>query len=176
MSRIANNPVSLPSGVEVKLDGQRISIKGGKGTLEMDVHADVEVQQADNELTFAARSKSKQARALSGTTRALVNNMVRGVTMDLKARCSSGRGLSRSGTGQEAQPAAGFLPPGRVSTPGGCDAETPEPDGDRAFRDGQAAGGPGVRGDPRVPATRALQRQGCALSDERVRRKEAKKK
>ena len=77
MSRIANSPVVVPAGVEVKLNGQEISVKGAKGTLEKVFHADVEVLQKDDTLTFAPRGSSKQARALSGTTRALVNNMVK---------------------------------------------------------------------------------------------------
>jgi large subunit ribosomal protein L6 len=59
MSRVANNPVSLPSGVEVKLDGQALAVKGGKGSLELAVHSLVEVQLGDGVLTFAARNSSK---------------------------------------------------------------------------------------------------------------------
>ena len=80
MSRVAKSPVALPSGVTVTLNGQALNVKGAKGALDLDVHAEVEVNQADNELTFAARNDSKFAVAMSGTTRALVNNMVVGVS------------------------------------------------------------------------------------------------
>ena len=78
MSRIANKPVSLPSGVEVKLDGRDLSVKGSKGTLELTLTDGVEVKLEDNVVKFSA--SNKEAVAMSGTTRALVNNMVVGVT------------------------------------------------------------------------------------------------
>ena len=78
MSRIANSPVNVPSGVEVKLDGQDLSVKGSKGALQMTIHSGVEVTQEDNTLTFAAKDSGSVA--MSGTTRALVNNMVVGVS------------------------------------------------------------------------------------------------
>ena len=80
MSRVANNPVNLPSGVEITQSGQTLSIKGSKGSLSMDVHPAVEVKQEEGTLHFAALNSSKESRAMSGTTRALVNNMVVGVS------------------------------------------------------------------------------------------------
>ena len=177
MSRIANNPVALPSGVEVKLDGQRVSVKGGKGTMEMDVHADVEVQQADNELTFAARNQSKKARALSGTTRALINNMVVGVTSGFERRLQLlGVGYRAQAQGKKLNLQLGFSHPVEYQLPDGITAETPSqreivvsgldnqlggqvPAESRAFRPPEPYKGKGVR-----------------YADERVRRKEAKKK
>ena len=80
MSRVAKSPVEVPAAVSVSLTGQNLSIKGGKGTLALQVHASVEVKHEGNVLTFAPRDGAKQSDALAGTTRALVNNMVRGVT------------------------------------------------------------------------------------------------
>ncbi len=60
MSRVAKNPVKLPSGVEVKLAGQQLSVKGAKGTLELNVHSSVEVIQEAGELRFAARNGDQQ--------------------------------------------------------------------------------------------------------------------
>ena len=80
MSRVAKNPVKLPAGVEIKLAGQQLSVKGAKGALELNVHSSVEVIQEGSELRFAARNGDQQNRAMAGTTRALVNNMVIGVT------------------------------------------------------------------------------------------------
>ena len=80
MSRIAKNPVTLPAGVTATLHEQALNVQGAKGTLELDIHADVEVSQLDSQLTFAARNDGKFAVAMSGTTRALVNNMVIGVS------------------------------------------------------------------------------------------------
>ena len=78
MSRVANSPVELPSGVEVKLADGQLEVKGGKGTLSMEVNPAVEITQDGSVLTFAAKNGSKFSRAMSGTTRALVNNMVVG--------------------------------------------------------------------------------------------------
>ena len=79
MSRVAKSPVALPSGVTVTINGRDLTVKGGKGSMDLVIHNDVEVDQADNVLTFGARNNSKLAIAMSGTTRALVNNMVSGV-------------------------------------------------------------------------------------------------
>ena len=84
MSRIAKSPVVVPAGVEVKIDGQSISVKGKNGQLSLDVHPSVAVAQEEAELKFSAREESKLSRALSGTTRSLVNNMVVGVTEGFK--------------------------------------------------------------------------------------------
>lgn len=177
MSRIANNPVTLPSGVEVKIDGQHITIKGGKGSLDMNVHADVEVRQEDDALKFAARNAGKQAAALSGTTRALVNNMVTGVTSGFERRLQlQGVGYRAQAQGKKINLQLGFSHPVEYVLPDGVSAETPSQteiivsgmDNQqvgqvsaeiRAFRPPEPYKGKGVR-----------------YVGERVRRKEAKKK
>ena len=80
MSRVANNPVVLPSFVEVKLTEQEILVKGGKGSLTLEINPAVEVTQDEGALKFAAKNSTKFSKAMSGTTRALVNNMVTGVS------------------------------------------------------------------------------------------------
>ena len=97
MSRVANNPVELPKGVEVSLVGSEISVKGAKGTLAMSVNSSVEIKQGDNVLTFAAVSQDTFARAMSGTTRALVSNMVTGVSQGFEKK------LDLVGVGYRAQ-------------------------------------------------------------------------
>ncbi|MCE1727170.1 50S ribosomal protein L6, partial [Enterobacter hormaechei] len=79
MSRVAKAPVVIPAGVEVKLDGQVISIKGKNGELSRTIHNAVEVNHADNQLTFAPREGFADAWAQAGTTRSLLNAMVIGV-------------------------------------------------------------------------------------------------
>ena len=177
MSRIANNPVELPSGVEIKIDGQHISVKGSKGAMEMDVHADVEVKQEDSVLTFAAKGGSKQAKALSGTMRALVNNMVVGVSSGFERRLQlQGVGYRAQAQGKKLNLQLGFSHPVEYDLPEGVTAETPSQteivisgmDSQkvgqvsaeiRAFRPPEPYKGKGVR-----------------YAEERVRRKEAKKK
>jgi len=114
MSRVANSPVELPKGVEVTLGGSEISIKGSKGTLAMPINAQVEIKQEDNVLTFAARTGDTSARAMSGTTRALVYNMVTGVSTGFEKKTrASWRRLQSAGSGIKDQ----FDP--RIFSPGG---------------------------------------------------------
>jgi large subunit ribosomal protein L6 len=80
MSRIGKNPVTVPSGVEVQLSGRTLSAKGALGMLQMAVSDEVTASIADGMVTIAPNSETKYARAMWGTTRALVNNMVTGVS------------------------------------------------------------------------------------------------
>ncbi len=80
MSRIGRHPISIPSGVEVRLDGQRVSVKGPKGQLEMNVHPAMKVEIEGNTLRVIRPDDEKENRSLHGLTRSLINNMVLGVT------------------------------------------------------------------------------------------------
>jgi len=80
MSRIGKNPVAVPNGVEVELSGRTLSAKGALGTLRLVVSNEVTATIADGMVTIAPTSDAKHARAMWGTTRALVNNMVTGVS------------------------------------------------------------------------------------------------
>ena len=79
MSRIGKNPVEIPKGVTVALAGRTITAKGKLGELKLDLSDDVDAAVADDKITVTPRSQSKQSRTMWGTTRALLNNMVRGV-------------------------------------------------------------------------------------------------
>jgi large subunit ribosomal protein L6 len=79
MSRVGKHPVAIPSGVEVQMSGQTLSAKGGLGTLRLVVSNEVTAAIADGAVTIAPKNDTKRARAMWGTTRALVNNMVNGV-------------------------------------------------------------------------------------------------
>src|SRR5579863_170863 len=80
MSRVGKHPVAIPSGVEVRLDGDRLTAKGRLGTLQLAVNSEVTAAVADRQVTITPKSESQRARALWGATRALVNNMVLGVS------------------------------------------------------------------------------------------------
>ncbi len=80
MSRIGRKPIAVPSGVDVKIDGNHIAVKGPKGTLEREIHKDMAVSLENNEIIVTRPSDNKNHRALHGLTRSLVNNMVIGVT------------------------------------------------------------------------------------------------
>ncbi|SNS19339.1 50S ribosomal protein L6 [Actinomadura mexicana] len=80
MSRIGRLPISLPSGVEVKLDGREVTVKGPKGTLSHTVVEPIEVKQEDGQLVVSRPNDVNKVRGLHGLTRTLINNMVVGVT------------------------------------------------------------------------------------------------
>jgi large subunit ribosomal protein L6 len=80
MSRIGKNPVPIPAGVQAVLADQVLNISGGKGKLSLPISAEVTATIADGSITIAPKDDSKRARAMWGTTRALVNNMVTGVS------------------------------------------------------------------------------------------------
>lgn len=177
MSRIAKAPVAIPSGVTVNLDAKSISVKGGKGQLEMALHQDVEVKNEDNSLVFAPRGGSKQANAMAGTTRALVNNMVIGVTEGFEKKLElQGVGYRAAAKGSVLNLTLGFSHPVDYELPEGVSAEVAGQTSVvlksadkqklgqaaaeiRAFRPPEPYKGKGVR-----------------YADEYVRRKEAKKK
>jgi len=126
MSRIANAPVSLPSGVDVTLSGQLIKVKGSKGELEWNVHELVSVAQEEAELKIAANQKNKQAVALAGTTRALINNMVTGVSAGFEKKLTIiGVGYRAQAQGQKLNLTLGFSHPVVYEVPEGIKVETP---------------------------------------------------
>ncbi len=86
MSRIAKYPVALPNGVEASISADQIVVKGPLGTLHQALDGSVRVAQEDGQLTFAVANGSRQAHAMSGTVRALVNNMVTGVSAGFERR------------------------------------------------------------------------------------------
>ena len=86
MSRIAKYPVELPKGVEATISAGQIVVKGPLGTLTQELTGDVQIRQEDNQLTFAVANDSRQAKAMSGTLRSLVNNMVTGVSKGFERR------------------------------------------------------------------------------------------
>ena len=81
MSRIGNKPITVPAGVEVKLDGQKITVKGPKGTLEREIHPNMNVTLDNNVITVKRIDDEPANRSLHGLTRTLINNMKFGVNM-----------------------------------------------------------------------------------------------
>lgn len=177
MSRVANSPVELPSGVDVALNGQKITVKGSNGTLELDIHSRVEITQEDNVLSFSARDGAKTSLAQAGTARALVNNMVTGVSKGFERKLHlQGVGYRAKASGSSINLTLGFSHPVDYAVPTGVKAETPSQTeivlkgadkhllgqvaaDIRAFRPPEPYKGKGVR-----------------YAEEHVRRKEAKKK
>lgn len=80
MSRIGKKPITVPAGVEINIEGNQLTVKGPKGTLTRNVHADMKINLADNELSVERPSDNRTHRALHGTTRSIISNMVEGVS------------------------------------------------------------------------------------------------
>ena len=177
MSRVAKNPVKLPAGVEFNMSGQRLSVKGAKGALELNVHSSVEVIHEAGELRFAARNGDQQNRAMAGTTRALVNNMVIGVSQGFERKLQLvGVGYKAQAKGQVLSLALDFSHPVEYELPQGVTAETPSQT-DILIKgvDKQLVGQVAAEiRDFRRPEP--YKGKGVRYSDEVVRRKEAKKK
>ena len=79
MSRIGNKPIAVPAGVEVKIDGQHITVKGPKGTLEREIHKNISVSIENNTIIVTRPNDETLNRSLHGLTRTLINNMINGV-------------------------------------------------------------------------------------------------
>ena len=177
MSRIANNPVVLPQGIEVTLGDSDISVKGAKGTLAMAINPQVEIVKGDNVLTFAARSGDSFARAMSGTTRALVNNMVVGVTQGFETKLDLvGVGYRAQVQGKKLNLTLGFSHPVVYELPEGVAAETPSQTEVLLKSSDKQKLGQAVAEIRAFRPPEPYKGKGVQISGEYIRRKEAKKK
>ncbi|MCE2712985.1 MAG: 50S ribosomal protein L6 [Flavobacteriia bacterium] len=112
MSRIGKSPVNIPSGVDVKLDGNRVTVKGPKGTLSQEIDSCVTLNIEDNTITFSRESDAPSHRAKHGLYRALLQNMVVGVSEGYKKELEViGVGYRATATGQQLELALGFSHP-----------------------------------------------------------------
>lgn len=126
MSRIANNPVVVPDKVEINLSGNTIKVKGNKGELSHEIHSLVTVNQEENILKFSANSNSKSAKALAGTTRALLQNMVTGVSDGFEKKLTIiGVGYRAAVQNRKLNLTLGFSHPVDFEIPEGIEIETP---------------------------------------------------
>jgi large subunit ribosomal protein L6 len=126
MSRIAKEPVTVPAAVEITEKGQLLSVKGPRGTLQHQMHALVEMTRDEGALNFKPRDGSKAANALAGTTRAVVNNLVVGVTDGFQKKLELvGVGYRAQSKGKILNLALGFSHPVDYQLPEGVTAETP---------------------------------------------------
>ena len=177
MSRIAKYPVEVPQGVEINLSGAAVSIKGGNGTLSMELNSEVELVQEDNLITVKPRSGSRFSTAIAGTTRALLANMVEGVTKGFEKKLElKGVGYRANTEGKKLNLTLGFSHPVVFEVPEGITIETPSQTevivkGNDKQKVGQVAAE--IRSfRPPEP----YKGKGVRYSDERVVIKEAKKK
>ena len=126
MSRVGKMPIALPAGVEVTIVADRITVKGPLGTLSMPLNGLVKVVNENNTLLFAPVNESREANAMSGTLRALVNNMVNGVTKGFEKKLSLvGVGFRAQAQGDKLNLSLGFSHPVVHQMPAGVKCETP---------------------------------------------------
>ena len=177
MSRVARMPVPVPKGVEINLAAELISVKGPLGTLNQRVNPKVRITREGDELRFAAADESREASALSGTFRALVSNMVTGVTKGFERKLALvGTGYRAQAQGTNLNLSLGFSHPVVYRLPEGVKAETPTQTeilikGSDRQKVGQVAAE--IRGyKPPEP----YKGKGVRYSDEQVALKEVKKK
>lgn len=176
MSRVLKS-IAVPSGVTVSVNGQALAVKGSKGNLEHEVHPEVEIHQDGNEVRFAPRGNSKIALALVGTTRALVNNMISGVSNGFEKKLELvGVGYRAQAKGTVLNITLGYSHPIDYPVPAGITIETPSQTeilvkGINKQQVGQVAA--------EIRAFRSpepYKGKGVRYSGERIIRKEAKKK
>jgi large subunit ribosomal protein L6 len=128
MSRIGNSPIPLPSGVEVKIDGSDVSVKGAKGTLQRSFDPRISFNVAESVIEIARADDERDTRALHGLSRALVNNMVVGVSEGYKKDLELvGVGYRASLKGKAVELLVGYSHPVLIEAPDGIDFEVPEP-------------------------------------------------
>jgi large subunit ribosomal protein L6 len=128
MSRIAKMPVAIPAGVDVTVNGSSVSVKGAGGVLSMSQNGLVTIVSANGKLTFVASNETREADALAGTYRQLVNNMVVGVTKGFEKKLSLiGVGYKAQAQGNKLNLTVGYSHPVNIDMPQGITVATPTP-------------------------------------------------
>lgn len=126
MSRIAKQPVELPSGVELSINGRELSVKGPKGNLTMTLHDKVNVTQDENVLSFSPKDDQKSSMALTGTMRSVVSNIVTGVSTGYEKKLVLvGVGYRVQAQGKKLNLSLGLSHPVIYEVPEGIEVEIP---------------------------------------------------
>ena len=126
MSRVGKNPVPVPSNVEVKMTSTEITVKGPLGTLQRNLNPDVTIEHTGDQLLVKIANNSKQSNAMSGTMRALLGNMVHGVTKGFEKKLLLvGVGYRAAAAGELLNLTLGFSHPVAHKMPAGIKVETP---------------------------------------------------
>jgi len=128
MSRVGKMPITIPAGVDVSIKEDQISVKGAGGTLNLQRNALVNVVSKDGKLSFEPANDSREANAMSGTVRQLVNNMVVGVTKGFEKKLSLvGVGYKAQAQGAKLNLQVGYSHPVNKDMPQGITVTTPTP-------------------------------------------------
>ena len=175
MSRIGNMPITVPAGVEVKIDGNHIAVKGPKGSLERDIHPNMKVELDGNEIKVSRPDDTNMNKSLHGTTRALIHNMVEGVVNEFKVELEiNGVGYRAQLKGKTLVLTLGYSHPVEMEAPEGITFEVPAPNkiivkGVDKEQVGQIAAVVRTKRPPEV-----YRGKGIKYVEEHIRRKEGK--
>ena len=128
MSRIGNKPITVPEGVAVTLEGQKITVKGPKGTLEKEIHNNIKLSLENNVITVSRPDDQPFNRSLHGLTRTLVNNMIHGVVNEYTRELEiNGVGYRAAKQGTKLVLTLGYSHPVEMEAPAGITYEVPNP-------------------------------------------------
>ena len=175
MSRIGNKPITVPEGVEVKIDGNHISVKGPKGTLEREVHKNISLEMNGNEIKVMRKDDEPANRSLHGLTRTLINNMIIGVSHEYSKELQiNGVGYRVQKQGNNLNLTLGYSHPVIFEAPQGITFDVPNPNtiivkGIDKELVGQTAAEIRTKRPPEV-----YRGKGIKYADEVIRRKEGK--
>ena len=175
MSRVAKNPVDLPSSVEVKMSGRHIQVKGPKGELSLNLHPTVDMVHEDNQIRLAATTDDS-AMAMAGTMRALVSNMVTGVSVGYEKKLTIvGVGYRAQAQGNSLNLSLGFSHPVVYQIAEGVSVETPSQTEIVVSGTDKQLVGQTAAEIRRFRPPEPYKGKGVRYADEQVRRKQAKK-
>ena len=175
MSRIGNKPITVPAGVEVTLEGQKITVKGPKGTLTREINSNMKVALDGNVITVTRPDDEPANRSLHGLTRTLINNMVQGVVTEYtRALEINGVGYRAAKQGKKLVLTLGYSHPVEMEEPEGITFEVPSPNqiivkGIDKEKVGQMAAVIRTKRPPEV-----YRGKGIKYVEEHIRRKEGK--
>ncbi len=175
MSRIGNKPITVPAGVEVKLDGQKITVKGPKGTLEREIHNNISVSIEENTIKVERPNDLALNRSLHGLTRTLINNMITGVEKEFTRELQiNGVGYRVAKQGNNLNLTLGYSHPVIFEAPAGISFDVPNPNtiivrGIDKELVGQTAANIRTKRPPEV-----YRGKGIKYAEEVIRRKEGK--
>ena len=175
MSRIGNKPIAVPAGVEVKIDGQKITVKGPKGTLEREIHKNISVEMENNTIKVTRPNNEALNRSLHGLTRTLINNMIHGVEHEFTRELQiNGVGYRAQKQGNNLNLTLGYSHPVIFEAPEGITFDVPNPNtiivkGIDKELVGQTAADIRTKRPPEV-----YRGKGIKYAEEVIRRKEGK--
>ena len=175
MSRIGNKPITVPAGIDVTIDGQKITVKGPKGTLERTVNDNISIKLENGVIVVARPNDEKENRSLHGLTRTLINNMIEGVSNEFSKQLEiNGVGYRAAKQGNKIVLTLGYSHPVEMVEPEGITYEVPNPNSiivkgiDKELV-GQMAAEIRSKRPPEV-----YRGKGIKYADEVIRRKEGK--